>query len=90
MLTEFPNNFKRFHYHRELSLYSWLLSLVAKKHYGMENCTIRSNCLVVSTIPKYYTKVYEVTKADFTRGWEEFKALLRLVAHYYNKGYRLI
>lgn len=88
IVSEFPNNFKRFHYHRELSLYSWLLSLVAKKYYGMENCTIQSNCLVVSTIPKYYTKVYEVTKADFTRGWEEFKALLRLVAHYYNKGYR--
>lgn len=90
IVSEFPNNFKRFHYHRELSFYSWLLSLVAKKHYGMEDCTIRSNCLVVSTIPKYYTKIYEVTKADFTRGWEEFKALLRLVAHYYNKGYRFI
>ena len=90
IVSEFPNNFKRFHYHRELSLYSWLLSLVAKKHYGMENCTIRSNCLVVSTKPKYYNKVYEVTKDDFTRWWEEFKALLRLVAHYYNKGYRFI
>ena len=90
IVSEFPDNFKKFHYHRELSLYSWLLSLVAKKYYGMENCTIRSNCLVVSTIPKYYTKVYEVTKADFTRGWEEFKVLLRLVAYYYNKGYRFI
>lgn len=88
IVSEFPENFKKFHYHRELALYSWLLSLVAKKYYGMENCTIQSNCLVVSTIPKYYTKVYSVSKADFTRGWEEFKALLRLVAHYYNNGYR--
>lgn len=88
IVSEFQNNFERYHYHRELALYSWLLTLVAKKHYGMEDCTVKSNCLVVSTIPAYYTKVYEVTKSDFNKGWNEFKWLLRLVAHYYNKGYR--
>lgn len=88
IVSEFSNNFERFHYYRELSLYSWLLSLVAEKHYGIKNCKIQSNCLVVSTIPKYYTKVYEVTKADFIKGWEEFKFLLKLVAYYYSKGYR--
>lgn len=88
IVSEFSNNFDRFHYHRELSLYSWLMTLVAKKFYGMETCTVQSNCLVVSTIPKYYTKVYQLSKADFIKGWNEFKFLLRLVAHYYNKGYR--
>lgn len=88
IVSEFSNNFERFHYYRELSLYSWLLSLVAEKHYGIKNCKIQSNCLVVSTIPKYYTKVYEVTKVDFIKGWEEFKFLLKLVAYYYSKGYR--
>jgi len=88
IVSEFPNNFEKFHYYRELALYSWLLTLVAKKFYGMENCTVKSNCLVVSTIPSYYTKVYEVTKEDFTKGWYEFKTLLRLVGHYYNEGYR--
>lgn len=88
IVSEFPSNFLRFRYYRELAIYSWLLSLAVKKYYGMENCTIQSNCLVVSTIPKYYTKVYKVSKADFTRGWIEFKTLLRLVAYYYNKGYR--
>ena len=88
VVSEFQNNFERFHYHRELAIYSWLLTLAAKKFYGMENCTVKSNCLVVSTIPKYYTKVYEVTKGDFVKGWNEFKLLLRLVAHYYKEGYR--
>lgn len=88
IVSEFSNNFERFHYYRELAIYNWLLSLVAKKYYGMENCTIKSNCLVVSTIPKYYTKIYEVTRADFIKGWEEFKYLLKLVAYYYSKGYR--
>lgn len=88
IVSEFKNNFETYHYHRELAIYSWLLSLVAKKYYGIDNCTVKSNCLVVSTIPAYYTKVYEVTKADFNKGWNEFKKLLRLVAHHYKEGYR--
>lgn len=88
VVSEFGNNFEKFHYHRELALYSWLMSLIAKKYYGMDNCTIISNCLVVSTIPSYYTKIYTLNKVDFTKGWNEFKFLLRLAAHYYSKGYR--
>lgn len=87
-VSEFKNNFEKFHYHRELALYSWLMSLIASKYYGMDNCTIISNCLIVSTIPNYYTKIYTLNKADFTKGWNEFKALLRLAAYYYSKGYR--
>lgn len=88
ILSEFGNNFEKFHYHRELSLYSWLMTLVADKFYGMKNCSVQSNCLVVSTIPDYYTKVYKLSKADFNKGWNEFKFLLRLAAYYYSKGYR--
>lgn len=88
IVSEFNNNFMKFHYHRELSLYSWLMSLVAEKYYNMQNCKVRSNCLVVSTIPNYYTKVYTLSKSDFNRGWNEFKFLLKLAAYYYSKGYR--
>ena len=88
IVSEFENNFEKFHYFRELGLYCWLLSLVVKKYYNMDNPTIQSNCLVVSTIPNYYTKVYKVNKIDFTKGWEEFKFLLKLAAYYYSKGYR--
>ena len=88
VLSEFKNNFIKFCYHRELALYSWLLTLAVKKFYSIENCTIKSNCLVVSTIPDYYTKVYQLSKTDFNKGWNEFKFLLRLAAYYYSKGYR--
>lgn len=88
ILSYFKNNFDKFHYHRELAIYSWLLGLCAKKFYEMEECTVKSNCLVVSTIPDYYTKVYEVTKKDFTKGWNEFKNLLRLVAQYVSTDYK--
>lgn len=88
VLSEFENNFEKFHYHRELSLYSWLMTLVVNKCYGMKTCNVQSNCLVVSTIPSYYTKVYNLSKVDFNKGWDEFKFLLRLAAYYYSKGYR--
>lgn len=87
-ISDFNANFNRFHYYRELAIYSWLISLAAKKYYNMDDCTIKSNCLVVSTIPNFYTSVYPLKKIDFYKGWEEFKYLLRLVAYYYNEGYR--
>lgn len=88
IVSEFNTNFEKYHYYRELAIYSWLLSLCASKFYNMNNPKITSNCLVVSTIPQYYTKVYKVTKGDFNKGWQEFIYLLKLVAHYYDKGYR--
>lgn len=88
ILSYFEDNFEKFHYHRELAIYSWLLGLCAEKFYDMKDCTVKSNCLVVSTIPDYYTKVYEVTKKDFSKGWNEFRDLLRLVARYVVEEYR--
>lgn len=88
ILSYFEENFEKFHYYRELAIYCWLLSLCVKKHYGMEECTIKSNCLVVSTIPDFYTKVYEVTKKDFARGFSEFTYLLKLVAYHVATKYK--
>lgn len=88
IVSEFSNNFEKFRYYRELAIYTWLLSLCAKKYYGMEECTIKSNCLVVSTIPEYYTKVYEVTKKDLIKGWNEFRKLLILVSKYVATDYK--
>lgn len=87
VVSEFNNNFTKFHYNRELALYSWLISLAAKKYYNIDCASISSNCLVVSTIPQYYTKVYTLSKADFSNGWNEFKYLLKLVAYYHLNGY---
>lgn len=75
-------NFGKFHYHRELAIYLWLLRLYVEKEYGMKNPHMKVNCLVVSTIPEHYTKVYEVTNKEIDKGFKEFRYLLKLVAYY--------
>jgi len=79
IVSEFGNNLEKFSYNRELAMYSWLLSLCAKKFYGIDNPTIKGNYLVVSTIPNYYTKVVPMTKKMYQEGWNEFVTLLKLV-----------
>lgn len=77
-----------FSYQREISFYSWLLSLAAKKFYSLEKSKIKGNFLVVSTVPEYDTLVYPMTPKLFKQGLEEFKYLLKIVG-YFNivKGY---
>lgn len=79
-LELFQSNIDNYHYHRELSMYSWLLSLCAEKFYNMKTPTIRANYLVVSTIPNYCSGVTSMNKEDFRKGWNEFSYLLKLVA----------
>lgn len=81
-IDEFQKSIDKFRYYREMGMYSYLLSLCAKKFYNMENPTINSNFLVVSTVPQYYTRVFPMTKQLFVRGFNEFKNLVRLVAYY--------
>lgn len=80
ILSEFPTNVKKYHYNREIAMYSFLLSLVAKKFYNLEDPIVKGHYLVVSTIPNYYSKVVSMTKNDFIQGFSEFKYLLKLVA----------
>lgn len=87
MVNEFNDAIDRFHYDREIAMYSWLLSLVAEKYFGMKEPTIKGNFLVVSTIPNYYTKVVPMCKKLYRRGFNEFKNLLHLVATYKNEGW---
>lgn len=80
ILPEFKESILKYHYMREMAVYSWLLSLCAKKFYNIENPTIKSNFLVVSTIPQYYTQVFPMTKKLFKQGFNEFKELLKLAS----------
>lgn len=68
-------------YQREIAFYSWLLKLVAKKYYNMENSITKGNFLVVSTIPEYDTRVYPMTSKLFLSGWKEALYLLKTVAY---------
>lgn len=87
LVVEFNQAIEKYHYHRELAMYSWLLKLCANKFYNMNNPTIKGNFLVVETIPEYYTKVVPMTKKLYVNGFEEFSHLLKLVAYYVMHGY---
>lgn len=87
ILSEFDNAVEKYHYYREMSIYTWLLSFVARKYYNMDNPIIKSNFLVIETIPDYYTKVSPMTSKLFKKGFEEFRKLLKLVAFYKVNGY---
>lgn len=94
IVSEMQGNIDKFHYNREFAFYSWLLSLCAKKYYGMNNPKVEGNYLVVSTIPGHYTKVISLTPKMFKKGWTEVTTLLRLVAkevatNYPEFGYEL-
>ena len=77
-----------FSYEREIAFYSWLLKLVAKKFYDLDNPTVKGNFLVVSTIPEYDTSVVPMTSKLFDKGWKECIYLLKSVAYFNQiKGY---
>lgn len=88
IVSKFNENIENYSYNRELAMYSWLLSLVAKKYYNMDNPTIKGNYLVVSTIPSYYTKVVPMTRNMYLEGWNSFTSLLKLVSYYVATEYK--
>lgn len=88
IVSEFNINVDKYSYNREIAMYSFLLSLVAKKYYNLNNPTIKGHYLVVSTIPNYYTKVVPMTKQMFIEGFSEFKKLLKQVAYYVATDYK--
>ena len=53
----------------------------------INNPKIRSNFLVVETIPNFNTKVVPMTRELFNKGFKEFTHLLKLVAFYCMHGY---
>lgn len=88
VISEFNTALMKYRYYREMAIYSWLLSLCANKFYDINNPTIQSNFLVVSTIPAYKTQVFHMTNKLFMLGFEEFKRLFKLVAYYVSIKYK--
>ena len=87
LISEFDSAIEKYHYYRELAMYSWLLNMCAKKFYNVEQASIKGNFLVVETIPNYFTKVVPMNKKLYTKGFKEFTHLLKLVAYYTIHGY---
>lgn len=78
----FKDSIKKFHYNREIAMYSWLLGLYVSQQYNMIKPTVKGNFLVVETFGEFKSKVYPMDNTLFRTGFEEFKRLIKLVAFY--------
>lgn len=87
-LDYFEPAIKKYHYYREMGMYSWLLSKCASEMFDLNNPKIESNFLVVETKPDYGSKVTPCTSAMLKAGMQEFVYLLRLVAYHSMHDYK--
>lgn len=85
-LTKFKESFDKYHYARQMAMYLWMLRLYIKEEYNVEP-ELKSNMLIVSTIPDFRSGVFPVTNKHMQEGFGEFTRLLRLVAYYELYGY---
>ena len=88
--TEFSKSFEKYHYHRQMAMYIWMLKMYIQKEYNVSNPSLRANMLVVSTVPNYSSLAVSVNTTQIQQGFQEFAALVKLVAHYIvHEGYEL-
>lgn len=73
--TWINGSFQKYHYHRQIALYLWLLS-AAMKHLKGINYELKANMLLVETFPEYNTKVCPVNGIHIQKGLQEFKELI--------------
>ena len=81
MLNTFDISKVKYHYNREIAFYMYLLSLIAKKNYGLDNPKKQANYLVVSTVPNFYSTVVPVSMEEIRTGFHELSTLLRYSAY---------
>ena len=82
-LLEFPNAIIDFHYYREIAIYSYLLSLVAKKYYNFNNdYKVCGNFIVATTNADRKVGKFSLTNDLYEKGIEEYQRLIRMVAYY--------
>lgn len=81
MLNTFDVAKVKYHYNREIALYMYLLSLIAKYKHGMDSPKKQANYLVVSTVPNFYSKVVPVSYVEIKQGFYELQKLLRYSAY---------
>lgn len=71
----YDGSFNRYHYYRQLGMYTWLLQCAVKQIYGLDYQT-KANILVIETIPEFKSKVCPISGNHITAGLVEFKNLL--------------
>lgn len=80
-LIDFKDSFKKYHYNRQMAMYSWMLRLYVMKQYNTKPSSLYANMLLVSTVPDYRAGTFKVTNKEIRNGFLEFKDLLQRVAY---------
>lgn len=80
-LTDFPESFEKYHYARQMAMYSWMLKLYVEQAYHAVPTSLTANMLLVSTVPDYRCGVYKVTSKQVQEGFLEMRDLLQRVAY---------
>lgn len=80
-LIDFKDSFKKYHYNRQMAMYSWMLRLYVMKQYNTKPSSLYANMLLVSTVPDYRAGIFKVTNREIRNGFLEFKDLLQRVAY---------
>lgn len=86
-LIDFGDSFKKFHYNRQMAMYSWMLRLYVEKQFKFVPSYLGANMLLVSTVPDYQAGIFKVYNSQIRRGFLEFKDLLQRVAYCELFGY---
>lgn len=68
-------SFQKYHYHRQMGLYFWLLSSAIKHIYDYDY-DLKANMLLVETIPPFNTRVCPINGVHIKKGLDEFKKLI--------------
>lgn len=82
-LYEFENAIIDFHYYRELAIYAYLLGLIAKRDYGLnDQFTVKGNFIVVTSDKYARVGLFNLNKRLFEKGIEEYRRLIKMVAYH--------
>lgn len=77
----YDGSFQKYHYHRQIAMYLWLLQCAIKEIYGY-NYKPKANILVIETVPEFKSKVYPINGKHIQEGLAELKNLLTLVVEW--------
>lgn len=81
LLNQFGESFEKYRYFRQMGMYLWMLVAYVKKCHNMDTINnLSANMLLSCTIPDYRSGIYKVSEKMISRGFEEFKDLLKRVA----------
>lgn len=73
----------KYHYPRQMAMYSFMLQEYCKKQYGFnQDWDFNCNMLVVETINNYRSNCFRVNETLLKKGKREFEELIKRVAYF--------